>query len=356
MKMTKCLMFIVGFCTLLTACSTQTRLGQIIPGHRLSEQENGELVTINVIKIGTKQIKALGSTNPAVEVKPEFIDPGLASMAAGLAIDFAKGELEKEAERYEAQFEKKVWLTTSDLGSEATYIVLSRWVKPRRDVLGDFFTAPRPPEVKSALSAMFAGAPTAQAPDLEGLLGIKGTTKTGLSDRELAFLFVLELKPHGNTHPFTIRPAFLWSWKTKAKVVAFDYGSAWKPWKWLGAIIFQGDSKVNYKVELALESLMNLKTKDSAAAVPAMVNTGPADPIIPNLTHTLGQVGLYEFEDNVGGWFDVPEYTSGHEGFFTVQIKVSESDASNVKKKLVKGANYLGDNKQNLLQSITGQK
>ncbi len=340
---------------LLSGCSTRTRLGQIIPGHRLSEQEEDEVVKINVIPLGSSgPIKALGATEPG---KASFFDPGIAAAAAGLAIDFVKSELEKEAELYDAQFGKKAWMTTDELGSDATYIVLSRWVRPRRDVVGDFRRAPGNIENQAhQVASLLEASQLPLRTKLIQKIRAEGTTLFGkLDGRDLAFLFILELKPHGNSRPFTIRPAYLWSWKTKAKVVAFDWGSGLKPWKWVGAIIFQGDSKVTYKVDVSLESLLNVKAKDSSVAIPAMVNTGPAAPIIPNLTHKLGRTNAYDFEDKVGGWFDVPNYTKDT-GFFTVEIKVSESDASNVKKKLTKAADYLGDHKESLIEKITGAK
>lgn len=356
---------------LASGCAARTRLGQIIPAHRLSAQDNDEQVRIQIVKIGKKVSAQTNETAKAM-----FIPPELAGAAAGLAIDFVKSELEREAERYEAQFGKKVWMTTDDLHTQGTYIVLTRWVRPKADVLGDGAPSDQTKTVwNEAVAAIRAAAlsdpkledPDAIWNDARGELELRGSDRPGYgaaalgakekeSERELAFLFVLGLNPYDEHNPFTIRPVYLWSRKTKAKVVAFDYGSAWKPWKWVGFLFFQGGSKVNYKVDLDIESLMSVKAKESQTAVPTMVNTGPADAIIPQLTHELGRLKPYTFEDNVGGWFDIPAYTADHRGYFTVAIRVTESDASNVRKKLQKGAEYLDKNRDSLIERITGAK
>src|ERR1043165_8751907 len=324
------------FLTWATGCATQSRLGSLIPAHRLSNQRSGEEVWLHIAR----------SDKAAAAILPALALP-VATAAVGLAVDAVKGQLQREAQLYSAQFGQKLWLDTTDIdlstGGKPANVLITRWVssptlssKPR-----DYATAIA--SASNLITHAFASSTTRMDPS-----AFAERTK----GKSLAFAYCVRIAPanHSMTNaPFTVRPRWKWQWLSKAKIVSLR---SLNPLSWLAGVFLKTGSSVEYDVYLTIDSLIN--TRDG---YPKMITVGIGDPIQgPERFYLSGskQWTDYSAQDApTFGWVAIPGYPGSHsQGYLSIQITVNESDPSNVKKIFLKGAEYLEANKKDIAKKI----
>lgn len=376
----------------LQSCSSQTRLGYLIPAHRNSDASDGEVVRVNFYPDARPPVAPEDRERAARE---SALAASAAVYGAKLAVDFVSSELEKEAKRYEAQFAGRAIAPTDQLG-RAGYLIVERWVDPR---MLNAYDGTVPDDVRSDYERMAGTCQQLHDADVATGNGIprfadlpadpSGSTKGKL----LAFLFVARIEPAvvgGQPYrsgPFAITPQLVWVWKTKAKVVDLSLSESWKIWQWIGALALKTENKANVKVEVLVKALS--ADKKSGTGV---VDVNTSAPIVAQLQVNLSEPKLHHLSAKSGIWFDVPRYWSSDGkteselpvvtlkpgigrtpesntesasgetkspakvpdgvGFALFDVVVSDSDASNVRTVLESGAKKLKENKDGIADSV----
>lgn len=348
----------------LSGCSTRTRIGMFIPGHYLSDHRDGEEVWLHVApSVDPLDDKAAASMKLQKLEEPLTASglpaAALGAMAVGVAIDYIKAELQEEAQRYEASYGRKAWLSTweafgssnktcklKDCQKKKLTVLVTRWVesplvsqpKNYKDAIN---------EVKSVITNSIA-----QSTIKMSCKNFEEHTK----GKSLAFAYAIEIdraeteKSLSNA-PFLVRPLFKWQWLSKAKIVSFK---SINPLSWLGSIFLQTGSEIEYNVRLTIDGL--LEGKDQ---IPAMVTLGLSSPLTgPDKFDLSGNEHWKYYEKDTRptfGWIAIPGYPKGSDdGFFSIQLTVNESDPSNVKKTILKGSDYLEKNKSDIVNRVIG--
>lgn len=356
-------MFVLTTTLLLTGCTTASRFGYLIPAHNNSDSSKNEVVLLDLFSA-----EEVGDAEPTLapqfeQPTPKSPPPGaqgfpgaaeLAGVAAKYAIEQVQSELEREAARYEAQFTRRILVDTTQLKG-VHYLILSRWVDSRDLHLLDsrIFDEVQRANYNTLKECLLALEKKRAEHYVFGKLSDDSHDKV-LENKELAFLYVGRIESHGGglTGAFTFEPNLLWIWKTKAKVVDFKLQESWKMWQWVGTLFFKTDDKVNCKVQATFRALAQGKNGEVTT-----VKVDPSDPTVTEQQHSLSKPTAYILDGHNGAWFDAPRYAASGQGktadvgFLTLEITVSESDASNVRKQLLKGADALDKNKDSLTTS-----
>jgi len=316
-------------------CATRTRLGALIPAHHLSNQRSGEEVWMHV----APGKKAVGFIPLAALAVP------LTTAAVGAAVDYVKGQLQQEAQLYDAQFSQKVWLDTVDLANaEPAEVLLTRWVDSP-------LLAGKPKDYDSTVVLVSNIVTTATVGSTTKMDPAAFAERT--RNKSLAFAYCIQVagSPHTATNPpVLIRPEWKWQWLSKAKIVSLRSGN---PLSWPLGLLLHTDSSVETDVHLTVGSLIN-----TSAGYAKMINVGIDDPIQDPEKFDLSgtkQFTDFKHEGSVFGWVALPSYPqSSNLGYLSIQMTVNESDPSNIKKTLQKGADYLDTNKTNIVNKVVG--
>ncbi|MCB1985592.1 MAG: hypothetical protein H6936_00200 [Burkholderiales bacterium] len=180
-----------------------------------------------------------------------------------------------------------------------------------------------------------------------------------IKGKRLAFAYALSLSKDSSVKgsPFLVRPLWKWQWLSKAKVVSFNPVN---PLAIPGALLLQTGTEVDYNIRLSIDALVNAKT-ESGAVIPQMVSLGLKDAIAGPAKHDLtGEKHYIDYTKNqtppVIGWIAIPEYPASSVGYFSLQLTVNESDPSNVKKTILKGSDYLEQNRSGIIDMLNPSK
>ncbi len=308
---------------LFTGCAARTRLGTLIPAHVNSHHTDGDVF------IHIQADKEEGFI--------PFAAP-LVTGAASLAIDYLIEEAQNEAKQYEAQFSSKVWLTTGNLGRNNN-VLITRWVK------NDGY------EYVKSTNYTYATNLVSKIITNASVYSPGATTNFPPEEkRVLAFAALFVLKSGGNNSaPYIITPKWRWNWLSSAKVVSFKTD---KPWSFPTGLLLKTGNVIEQEIVWTVEALTSTDDKN----LPGMHNVGPKNAVLPKTKIDLSATNKYkELGEKPVGWFAIPRYpsTNSH-GYFTIEITVNENDPSNVKKKLLKGADYLERHRESLLQKAGG--
>jgi hypothetical protein len=333
----------------ISGCTTQTRLGYLIPAHKNSQSEQNEEFTLELLN---------EEDFTGIKARALPFVPLIAPVVAEFAIEGIKSELEKEAKTYESQFQKRLLLATHEIDPGGNYIIFARWVDKRSLSLSDGLKPEHHDEIKAELlkalqhaakSKTAAYSPFGKVSNLDAL--------NSVTNKNLAFLYVAKIERATATADgaFKMSPYLLWEWQTKAKVVDFSLSEAWKPWQWVGTLFLKTDGKAHIEITTAISALA--KNKDGGVG---NVNVDTSYPTLVKIDHNLdAQDKRHWLNDRNGAWFDVPRLAksapglpSADVGFVTLEITVNEKDASNAKTLLLKGKDKLDEAKPKILKAV----
>lgn len=237
------------------------------------------------------------------DAQPKIVDA--AAAVAGLVVDTVAKQLDKEANRYEAQFGATIAVENfykNEQGSELTHY------------------------------------------------GFEMTRRTTRDDDD--FRLVFGIAPSDDGHFFRVAPLLLQVRRAKAKVVTDDWWSYFNfLWKWA----WGAGHHLRINVDLSIRSLWrdrngkyhNEVTADFSFKIPSYDLNRNAAPIV------FGEAL------DASGWFGavprsapVGEGGKAGKGTLQIDIKVTESDPSNVADLLIRAKGILEDNRGKLIDSI----
>ena len=339
---------ILGIAMVIEGCAVRTRLGEIIPGHANSEKLDGEMVTATFIPFQKEDL-----------AKPEMIP--LASELVGelakIAVDAARKEFLREAEKYEHQYPARLLLTTNDL-DKGGVILVTKWItnpdaKPSNDnasatlVMSDF-TPPTDTQIQKEV---------AKDKLSETLTNLLNNPPPDAKNKMAALALALRVTPSGGS-VYRLSGARLWINSVGAKVVDFGWRNLPKFWQWPGALIFSTDSQMNFSTTMNTKALIASKLEDKK------ITEGQWSEILPE-SDVLGSVNIdldklptiTPIGSQLGSWLMVPTI-DGKLGFVVMNFKFTERDLSNAKKYIEQAADGLKNNEDaisDLAKKAAGQ-
>lgn len=299
----------------LTGCMTTTRLGDVlIPAHPCSAAEKDQQVEAYFVCD-----KAVKNTEDANQSRSLIAGSAAAAFIAKEGVEFLARQMEKEAERYEAQYGAISRMIIDEYIKDEAYIVL---------LSGNNL----PKELN--YSSISSGNIDSIVSNIEK--DVNNKTISSLSS-----MIVLKMTRPRDVNVFIVEPQYIWIKKCKAKVVGFSF---W-PWYWLGDLFLKTGSEVKVKIETQFEGLMQLK-EASKNVQPIVTSATLLNLSLPEVSVKLDENGTARrFNRHCGAWLYVPSIASkgkkGGTGFVTVRFTVTERDPSNVKKLLIDGAENL---------------
>jgi hypothetical protein len=267
------------------------------------------------------------STGTTAAPKSSTLAVAAAAFVAEQGLKFVAREMEKEAERYEAQYSAVNRFSTEEIRADK-YIVFVRGADlPRvfpknafHDLLNEEFDADN--VMMAARDAVEAG-------------GGGATLSPHVSS-----LLIMKIAPTAAVDVWEVQPVGIYACESKAKIVSWG---KWPP-KWLCALLLKTGDKVNVRAEVHFEGLSVMK-KDGQSLVS---NSSLLDLSLPVADLKLQKQGDTKcFGEKCGAYLHIPlvaPTTVGGKpdvGLATLRITVTESDPSNVKKYLVSGAEQL---------------
>lgn len=314
-------------CLWLNAGCASTHIGDFfLPPHERSFDTTGEKVKLVMLKDVDVQARAkeLGITvtgfEPAKIQIPEEVKIQAAPAAAigaaalGFAVDFAKTQIEEEAEHYVAQF-------------SATLAADEFW-KVKEDKDGKYWVQ-----------------------NYEGF-ELTRVTKATSADKP-AFRLVCVLKPSKDNRAFLVEPVYLKVERAKAKVLSFRYWSLL--WGWL----LRTGNEVEAEVDVEANALW--VDDEQAAHVDKIAAFG-----FKKRYDLSSEKALTASDLNLkAGWFpgipqslypDVNGNLLRGFGTFWIRINVTERDPSQAKKYLERMARTLEEKKPQIIGVVKEKK
>jgi hypothetical protein len=176
-----------------------------------------------------------------------------------------------------------------------------------------------------------------------------------IKNKRLAFAYCVELDRAANapdqSAPFLVRPLWKWQWLSKAKVVSLR---SHNPLSWPAGLWLKTGSSLEYDVYLTFDCLIM-----TTNGYPKMTTVGISDPIDgPGNFDLSGSHWFTKYgygDKRQYGWVAIPGYpTLTSPGYLSIQMTANESDPSNIKKTLTKGAEYLDANRQSIIDRVVG--
>jgi hypothetical protein len=291
--------------------------------------------------------------------KDQYFEPitisAAATVAVGMAIDAVSSELQREASDYEAQFKRteafdSFWIKTNPKQSKLTTTVESTECATPPYQEND----KKIKQTKSCKDINIKSTSTTeelkydyQYFGVEVIRKIKG-------ESEPVFRFALGLSPSSDKKMFQMKPMFFQTTKSKAKVLSDE------PWTWLPPTVFGKmfrdsghsiDTDINFQIDAYWHGLDQLQHTSTLAASTFTISDYDIEKGEP----------ITEISGGSGWLLSVPvSYDSSgkpagdlqNAGTFSVQVLVTEKDHSNAKQYLEQGAQYLKDNKSDIVNKV----
>lgn len=278
-----------------------------------------------------------------------------ATVAVGMAIDAASSELQREASDYEAQFKRTkafdgFWVKTNPKQNKITTTMEST----------ECTSSPYPEKDKNAKplksckdSHIKKISTTEELKYDYQYFGIEVTRKVK-GESEPVFKFALGLSPSSDNEMFQMKPMFFQTTKSKAKVLSD------KPWTWLPPIVFGKifrdsghsiDTDINFQIDAYWRGQDQLQHTSTLAASTFTISDYDIETGTPITDISGGSGWLLSVPvsyDSSGK----PAGDSHNAGTFSVQVLVTEKDHSNAKRYLEQGAQYLKDNKSDIVNKV----
>lgn len=327
---------------LLPACSTATRLGQLIPKHPNSELVKGEVAVAGYIRTKKFENNSLGADLKAPSDAAALgagASAAAAAFIAGVAIDAVKKELDREAEKYEKQYTARTALTVEELGSRGTLLYIRC-----TDAM------PRGSTREIAITKAIEG--------LSLQPGDDKTTLHSLVPENKVPQMVLAVNLTSNNSATTVYKAGnakLWVAGVGAKVVGFN---GKQPWTYLGGLLLKTGNEAEIDIGMTVKALhlKNLKN-DKATWESSWVQVEPSATIVRGVKVKLGQPAVYSAGPKTGSWLPVPSVATGEAplGFVEVSFNITEKDPSNVKQHIKEAADEIEENKASWIEKIKDQ-
>lgn len=320
------------------ACSTSTRIGQLIPKHPKSELVKGE-----VALAGYAQVTRFEETKEAAGGNQERAATAAAASAAaaflaGLAIDAVKKELDREAEKYEKQYTARTALTVEDLGAEG-YLIYARCTDG---------------------TAAQKSVRTAQIQEIARQISDHPDTVTSRLEKMIPAgkipqsVLAIYLDAQNNTSIYKISKPRLWVAGVGAKVVGFNAA----PWTYLGALLLKTGNQAEVDIAMSVKAL---QMKDLAGENKTWegnwMQVEPSSTIVKGVKVKLGRPAVYHAGSTTGTWLPVPSVKKDGKplGFVEVTFSITEKDPSNVKQHIKEASESIEKNKESWLQKIKDQ-
>lgn len=311
---TKSTLSLLAITLLFTGCGTTTRLGQIlIPAHPQSSARDGEEIRIVIDppeptgKLTMK--KASGIHSEA------FGSSAALAWLADQAIGQVAEEMRNEAKNYTQQYTGKLRCALV----ENTYsITMYRLID-------------KPPG-------------TAAFDSTEFKLDDEITTMLACGKKKVASAYRFELKfikgPDDNQRFGYLDLKEVYFRDAKAKIVGWNH----RPWQFLGALLLKTGDKVAIDINVKMRGF----GKDGACTI---LDTGyPSNGLTAPLSSK--PVRLDSFKEGMGDWFVTGASIIENRTPFSMDIRVTERDPSNVQKILENGAKTVENNKANIVSHL----
>lgn len=285
------------------------------------------------------------------------VPPAVVAIAAGLALDAVKKELDREAKKYERQSTARCILSLDDIGDSGYFIFARCTDKPgskkESDSVQDKVSIDRGIEdIYSKLKESSDSSSGASSADVDAVLN-KLVPKGKIPQSVL--VVKMERARNVKTTIYKVSDAKLWVAGVGAKVVDFH----WNPVSYLGALLLKTgneaevDLAMNVKA-LQLENLENPKSSFKSS----WVQVEPSSTLVKGMKVNLSKPGsVYDAGSMAGSWMPIPSVAGekGPIGFVEVTFSVTEKDPSNVKKYITEASEKIEENKESWIKKLTGQ-
>lgn len=351
---------------LLPACSTATRLGQLIPKHPNSELVKGEVTAagyLQIIAIKKREAVKPKENEPKLGPDGQPIPGGPASagaaaaFAAELVIDAAKQELEREAEKYERQFSARTLLTVREMGEEGYLYLVRSTDRPKVRMTQ---AARHPSSVSEIIHALHAATTSHDhklsiEKEQEAVKELSSLIP-GNKVPQMVLAIRLTREQGIGASIYRAHQPKLWVAGVGAKVVGFNQI---QPWTWLGALLLKTGNEAVVEVQMTAKALqLEGVSEPKRTYKGSWVQVEPSSTIVSGAKVDLTKPGtVYAAGPKAGSWLPIPSIITeqGEQGYVDLTFTVVEKDPSNVKQRLKKVSEEVEKNKGSWIDWVKKQ-